>query len=159
MSGTSAAHLILFCASLVIAASVAGTVLLEVDQFTDAVEVQGSGVSEEIETDIAFISDANQTDAIVDEEEGELVLYVKNTGGTDITADPTRLDIVADGTFVSNDDLEVDVVDTEADTWRPGDVVELRISDPGPEDVSGDTWITITVNGNDDRIDFNIAED
>lgn len=157
MSGTSATHLILFCASLVIAASVAGTLLIEVDQFSSAVETRGSGVTEEIETDVAIISDANQTDAIVNDDEDEISLYVKNTGSTSITAEPGQIDVVADGTFVVDDELELRVIETDGTTWEPGDVIELTITDPEPDQLSGDTWVTITVNDNDDRIDFHVS--
>lgn len=137
---------------MLIAVSVAGTVMGEVTTFSQAIEERGSGVTEEIETDLQIINDANESDAIVAEE--NVSVLVKNIGSTDVPAASNHFDIVVDGTFIADGDLEVEVRNREADEWRPGDVIELTVTDP-PE-LEGDSWVTVIVNGNEDRIDFHV---
>ncbi|MFC6719367.1 flagellin [Natrialbaceae archaeon GCM10025810] len=150
MSGTSATHLILFIGSLVVASAVTGTVVLEVGQLSDAVDARGDGVNEEIETEIAIISDEAHNESIVDDD-GNVTILVKNVGSRGLDVHPTTVDVLIDGGYVSNDRTSVERVDAAGDSWRPGGVVAVTVE---PEtEPSGDTEIAAVVNGNRDDID------
>ncbi|EMA32403.1 flagellin [Halobiforma nitratireducens] len=163
MASVSATHIILFVASMIVAAGIAGTVVMEVNQLSDAVETRGSNVAEEIETDIEITSDAGHVDALYEEDEEtgevtELTILVKNIGSGSLDATTSEVDILVDGRYVSSDYLEVQRVDVEDDSWRPGGVVEVTvdIENKGDVTVSGDTRVTAIVNGNEDSIDFHV---
>ena len=81
MSGVSASHLVIFIASIVVAAGVAGTLVTQVDRVSTSIVSQNEDVEERIDTDIRIISDTG-SDAIYDNDNnGTLTLYVKNTAG------------------------------------------------------------------------------
>ncbi|WP_049922544.1 flagellin [Halopiger djelfimassiliensis] len=154
MSGASATHLILFVASLVVAAGIAGTVIVEVNQLSDAIETRGTGVADEIQTEIAIISDEKQSDAIYNDSENELTVLVKNIGSETVPVDAQIVDTLIDGRYVSNDEVTVERVDVSgSDSWRPGGVIEVTIAN---QSVSGDTEIAVIVNGNEDSIDVHV---
>ncbi|SDR38406.1 flagellin [Natronobacterium texcoconense] len=156
MASVSATHIILFIASVVVAAGVAGTIVVEVNQLSDAVETRGSSVSEEIATDIQVTSDAAYAESIYDETADEVTVLVKNVGSESVQAHPSEVDVLVDGRFIQSDDMTVERVDVDDDTWRPGGVVEVTIdvSNDDNVDVSGDTRVTVIVNDNEDSIDF-----
>ncbi|ELY90419.1 flagellin [Natrialba hulunbeirensis JCM 10989] len=154
MSSVSAAHLIMFIGSLVIASAVAGTVIMEVGNVSDSIEMRGSSVAEGIETDIAIISDESQADAMVTAPEGdddvyEITVLVKNIGSGDIPAQQSAVDALVDGTYspVTN----VERIDYDSNTWDAGAVVELTIE---THQVSGDTDVAVLVTGSEDTITF-----
>ncbi|AFZ73124.1 flagellin [Natronobacterium gregoryi] len=155
MASVSATHIILFIASVVVAAGVAGTIVVEVNQLSDAVETRGSGVSDEIATDIQITSDAGYAESIYDGADDEVTVLVKNVGSQSVQAQPSAVDVLVDGRFVQSDDMTVERVDVDDDTWRPGGVVEVTIDVGGDDlEVSGDTRVTVIVNDNEDSIDF-----
>jgi len=59
MASVPVSHLILFIASLVIAAGVVGTITTGVDRVSAAVEDAGLDATEQLRTDVTIISDAN----------------------------------------------------------------------------------------------------
>ena len=148
MASVSATHLILFIASLVVAVGVTGVVVGEVGSLSGAIEDRGTGVAEEIETDVVIVSDEARADAIYDGT--DVTLLVKNTGDRDLRSEADQIDLVIDGRYVPSDDLTVERVDTDVtDTWQPGGVVAVTAAD---QDLSGDTTFTVRISGNDDRI-------
>ncbi|MEY7851707.1 flagellin [Natrarchaeobius sp. A-rgal3] len=161
MSSVSATHLILFIASLVLAVGIAGTLVVEVGQLSDVIDDRSSNVAAEIETDVAIISDEGSPDAIYGEnEEGndEITILVKNLGSRSLDIDERNIDVLIDGTYISNDRIDdVSRVDVEgSNRWRPGGVIEITVN---PEkDVSGDTSLTVIVDGAEDSIRVHIPE-
>ena len=149
MASVSASHLILFIASMMVAASVAGVFTDSIGQLSGAVSEQGFDVSSDVRTDVEVISDGG-SDAIYNDTSGTITLYVKNTGTERLAADPGVLDILVDGQFVT------DYTVTRADgsgPWRPGTVVRLDIQqtlDPG------DHRVQITVNGDEEVFEFRL---
>lgn len=149
MSSVSSTHLIMFIGSLLIATAVAGTVVVEIGGMSDSIETRGSAVAEDIETELVIISDESQPDAIVDDESGNVTVLVKNVGTTTIPAEPSKFDVLLDGSHtVPSDARRVD--GTQDDEWRPSGVVELTI-DPD-RDLDGDTEIVVIVGNNEDSI-------
>jgi flagellar protein FlaG len=90
MASVSITHLILFIASLLVAASVAGVLTNEVGRLSQAINDQGLDASKDVRTDIEIISDSGSSGSIYDPNSGNVTLYVKNTG-------TQRLDASADG--------------------------------------------------------------
>ncbi|GAB7019365.1 flagellin [Halostagnicola sp. A-GB9-2] len=163
MASVSATHLILFIASIVVAAGIAGTLVIEVDNLSGAIETQGSATSTEIETEINIVSDAGQPDSIYDagdEETNErITLYVKNIGSEHLEAHHSAVDILVNGQYVSSDHTELEHLYADSSSWQTGDVVELTIDleeANGDIVIDGDTSTTVIVNDNEDSIDFHV---
>lgn len=148
MASVSVSHMIIFIASMVIAASVAGVFTNSVEQLSSAVSDIGGDISEDVRTDVEIISDSG-SDAIYNSDGNEnITLHLKNTGSELLFADSTVIDVFVNGSYQR--DIEVTLLD-DADSWRPGEVVELEISATlGP----GDHRVKIVVNGDEEVIEF-----
>ena len=151
MSGVSASHLIIFIASIVVAAGVAGTLVTQVDRVSTSITDQSEGVEERIDTDIRIVSDTGTPDSIYDAESDKLTLYVKNTGGTELSVSEGAVDVLVEGSFNSPASVER-VDDPDSDRWMPGSTVEVTLTDV---DIGGDTRVTVSVHENEDTIRFN----
>lgn len=146
MASVSASHLILFIASLVIAAGVAGTFTQGISRLSQGIDDQSLEVSEEVRTDIEVISDPGSP--VYNNSSKTVTLLVKNTGTAEIPADSQFIEILVNGRYRTN--VTVTVVDgTE---WRPNNVVRL---DVGGVDLSaGDHRAKIIVNGDEEVFAF-----
>ncbi|AXR78762.1 flagellin [Natrarchaeobaculum sulfurireducens] len=161
MASVSSAHLIFFIASLVVATAVAGTMVVEVGQVGSAIETRSSGVTDDIETEIAIISDANEGDAIVNESgsnsyDTDLTLLVKNIGDRSLEAEPSEIDVFVDGSYISHDRFFVERADNSDGSWDPSTVVEVTI--PVNDIGDGDISVTIMTRGDEDTIRFYYEE-
>jgi len=143
----SASHLILFIASMMVAASVAGVFTNSIGQLSGALSEQGLDVSSDVRTDVEIISDSG-SDAIY--ADGTITLYVKNTGSERLAADPGQMDIFVDGQFAT--DYTVTRVDGSG-AWRPGSVVRIDITQSLN---SGDHRVQITVNDDEEVFEFRL---
>jgi flagellar protein FlaG len=139
--------MILFIASMLIAASVAGVFTDTVGQLSNAIDDQGLQVSQEVRTDIEVISDSG-ADGIYDG--STISLHVKNTGSETLAADGEAINVFIDGGFVSPEDVTVTLVGG-ASSWRPGEVVRLDLAESG---LSGDVRVKIVVNGDEEVFEF-----
>ena len=147
MASVSASHLILFIASMMIAASVAGVFTNSIGQLSGALSEQGLDVSSDVRTDVEIISDSG-SDAIYDN--GTITLYVKNTGTERLAADPGAMDILVDGRFATEYNV------TRADgsgAWTPGAVVRVDIQQSLS---AGDHRVQLTVNGDEEVFQFRL---
>ena len=153
MSGVSVSHLVIFIASIVVAAGVAGTLVTQVDRVSTSIADQSEDVEEQIDTDIRIISDTGSPDTIYDSGSDTLTLYVKNTGDTEPQLERTDIDVLIEGSFNSPDVQRVDDND-ETGVWLPGTVIEVTVENPDPEP-QGDTRVTVSVHENEDTIRFN----
>jgi flagellar protein FlaG len=144
--------MILFIASMLIAASVAGVFTTSVDRLSGAIDDQGLQVSDDVRTDIEIISD-NGTGACVYncDDTGNLTLLVKNTGSRQLSAQPDQIDVLIDGQFTPASDKTVTVLG-ESDTWDRGVVVRINVSAPGLS--SGDHRAKVIVNGDEEVFKF-----
>ncbi|QSG07040.1 flagellar protein G [Halapricum desulfuricans] len=151
MASVSASHLILFIASVLVAASVAGTITNTVGRLSAGVSEQGDALSQDVRTDVEVISDSgaqiyNRTG------DGNVTLLVKNTGSRILPANGDQLTVLLDGAFQSA--IEVTVVDGEdPDSWRPGDVVRVEFAAPNLG--SGDRRVKVSINGDEEVFRFN----
>ena len=126
MAGGSAAELILFIAAIVIAASVAGTLTSEVDRVSDAISAKSLDVAGEIRADTEIVSDPGA--GVYNATSENVTIHVRNTGASDLPADPGTVDVVLDGEYVTG--VTVSVVDG-GDTWHRGDVVRIEFATGG----------------------------
>jgi len=154
MASVSVSHLILFIASMIIAASVAGVFTSSVDRLSDAIDDQGLAVSDDVRTDIEVISD-NGTGACVYDCSGEsnLTLLVKNTGSREIPPDTTVVNVLLDGRFQAGEDLSLEVMGG-AENWRPSAVARINVTQPDLP--SGDHRAKVVVSGAAEVFEFRI---
>lgn len=124
MASVSASTLIIFIASIIVAASVAGTMTAGVSQLGDALGDRSLDVANEIRTDIVIISDPG-SEAIYDETTENVTILVKNTGSSELSTDPDTIDVIIDGEYVVDVSTRL-VGDDEA--WTRGAVVELTVN-------------------------------
>lgn len=156
MAGVSVSHAILFIASMVVAAAIAGVLVAGVDQVGDSLDDRTTQVSDNIETDIEIISDPGADNAIYDEDTDQLQLLLKNTGAQDLAADPRQLEILVNGQLATG--VTVETVDPETTTWETGAVVQVTVSEISgePVELAGDTRVQVTVNGDREIIEFRV---
>jgi len=147
MADVSVPSLILFIASIVIAAGVAGVLIDTVTGISGALDDRGADVAENIRTDIEVISDAEST--VYDSDSGTLTLYVKNTGRRTIPATNQSFDVIVDAQYRTN--VSVSVVDGGSE-WTPHGVVEVTVGDL--TSVSGDTRVRLVVSGDEETFRF-----
>ncbi len=149
MASVSASHLILFVASMVIAAGVAGTLTTEVSRVSGAIDDFGVAVSDDIRSNIEIISDAGS--AVYDtDNDGNVTLLVKNTGSNELPTDPAQVEVLLDGEFQTAVSISV----IGASSWQPDDVVRLEVSAPGLS--SGDHRVKVVVNGDSEVFEFRL---
>jgi len=148
MASVSVSHLILFIASIVVAASVVGTFTSEVNRLSSAIGDQGVDVSEDVRTNIEIISDPGSE--VYDRNgNGNVTLLVKNTGSQNLPADAGQVDVLVNGEYQTNVGLKL--VDTSADEWERGSVARLNVSTSLSP---GDHRVKVIVNGDEEVFEF-----
>lgn len=148
MASVSVSHLIIFIASLVVAAGVAGTLTTGVERVSNAVEDGSLDVSQQVRTNIDIVSDPSRPKI----ENGNLTVHVRNTGSQGIFIQPESIDMVLNGEFVPNSEFTVSDANGDQTTARPGDVMEITIENANIE--SGDNRLYITINSDEEVYEF-----
>ncbi len=164
MASVPVSHLVLFVASLVIAAGVVGTVTTGVDRVSSAVNDGSLDATEQLRTDVTVISDASAGvyEHDPDADANEVTLLVKNTGTQRLAPDGSGLDVVFDGQYVVGDATDGELVSAGTGAaWARGDVLELTIdvdavNDGEPLDEGTDHRVYITVNGDEELFQFRV---
>ena len=148
MASVSASHLIIFVASLVIAAGVVGTLTTGVERVSSSIDDGSLDVSQQIRMDMTVISDPGATypnnDTNVD-------IHVRNTGSQPVPIEESAVDIVLNGEFLGADDFEIADANGNGNTWRPGDVVRITLDSPS---LTTDNRLFLTVNGDEETFEF-----
>jgi len=154
MASVSASHLIIFVASLVIAAGVVGTLTTGVERVSSSIDDGSLDVSQQIRMDMSIVSDPG-AEYVQGE---ELTIYVRNTGSQPVPIDASQFDVVFNGEFVINDNLVIeDANDPEEETWRPNNVVRITIGDEDAEEnliQEEDNRLVLTVNDDEETFEF-----
>jgi flagellar protein FlaG len=145
VASVSSSHLILFIASLIIAASVAGTFTQGVQRLSSALGERSIDVSSDIRSDISIISDPG-SGAIANDE--AITVLVKNTGSRSLDAESDQIEVLVDGKYQTG--VSVTVVDGAV--WDAGNVAKITISAPSLS--SGDHRVKIIVNGDEEVLRF-----
>jgi len=147
MASVPVSHLILFIASIIVAAAVAGALTTQVGRVSGAIDDQGLHLSQQIRTDIAIISDPGSA-AVYDSGSNQLTLLVKNTGSRTIPSDPNQIDVLVDGVIQTN--VTTTVVDASA--WEPTTVLEVTVADVPL--ATGDHRVKVVVSGDEAVMEF-----
>lgn len=148
MASSSVSSLILFIAAMIIAASVAGTMVTNVAQVSNAIDARSVDAEKRIDTEIEVISDPGSS-AVYDDASGTISVLVKNTGSTSLAARPGKVDVLVDGQYVQASDQNLSVLDgTE---WRSGSVVRLELDRSLS---SGEHRVVLVVNGDREVFTF-----
>jgi len=145
VASVSSSHLILFIASLIVAASVAGTFTQGVQRLSSAVGERSIDVSGDIRTDVSIISDPG-SGAIANGD--EITVLVKNTGSRSLEAESNQIEVLVDGKYQT--DVSVSVVDGA--TWDAGNVARVTITVSSLS--AGDHRVKVIVNDDDEVLRF-----
>ncbi|EMA67421.1 flagellin [Halorubrum kocurii] len=161
MASVPVSHLILFIASLVIAAGVVGTITTGVDRVSAAVDDAGLDATEQLRTDVTIISDANAGVYNASDDQN-VTLLIKNTGTYRLAPDGSGLDVVFDGRYVPPSAIDGKLVSAdEGAAWSRGDVLRLTINANALEGYSGglddgDHRVYLTANGDEELFQFRV---
>lgn len=147
MASESASQLIIFIASILIAASVSGLLITQTLTIGDASRASAQHLAQEMRDDITIINDP--ADVPYDATSGNLTLYVKNTGSSSMPPDAALFEVLIDGTM--HTDLEVELVQGTG-SWGPGEVVEVTVKNV---DLStGDHTVKVVARSVSDRMEM-----
>jgi flagellar protein FlaG len=142
---TSATHLIFFIMAMILAASVAGVVYVNVNAIKDATNAGGNTLSKQLKTDITIINDPGNIPSA-----GNVYsFYVKNTGKTNLAQ--SQVTVIINGIVIPDADVNKTVI-VGSSVWRPTDVLQLDVtyaSMPAENNIR-----VITENGIEDTLDF-----
>lgn len=150
MASVSVSHLVIFIASLMIAATVAGALVTGVDRISSSVDDRSLDTSRDIRTDVSVISDA-ASDAVYNDTSGTVTILVKNTGTRNLEATTAQLEVLLDGQYVGAGDLTVTALAGGEFDWRTGSVVRVEIDRSLG---SGDHRVQVTVGGDQEVLAF-----
>ena len=153
MASVSVSHLIIFIASLVVAAGVAGTLTTGVERVSNAVEDGSLDVSQQVRTDIDIISDPAKPAL---DANNNLTIHVRNTGSQGIFIQPDSIDMVVNGDFVPNSDLTVTDANGDRTTARTGDVMEITVDNTDTEYIPDgeNNRVYLTINSDEEVYEF-----
>ena len=151
MASVSVSHLIIFIASLVVAAGVAGTLTTGVERVSNAVEDGSLDVSQQVRTDIDVVSDPASPELDAND---NVTVHVRNTGSQGIFIQPDSIDMVLNGDFVPNSEFTVTDANGDRTTARPGDVMAIEINNDNGYVNTGDNRLYITVNSDEEVYEF-----
>ncbi|MFC7142293.1 flagellar protein G [Halosimplex aquaticum] len=152
MASVSVSHMILFIASMLVAASVAGVFTDTVGQLSNAIDDQGLQVSQDVRTDVEIISDSGSQSVYNSAGNNNITLHVKNTGSETLAADKSAINVFVNGQF----ETDVDVtLRADGVTWRPGTVLEVEIDrSDSPLATNSDHRVKVIVNGDEEVFEF-----
>lgn len=150
MASVSTSHMILFIASLIVAASVAGTFTNGIERLSGALGDRSLDVSNQIQTDIEIISDAEAGNVYNGSGNENISVLIKNTGSQDLDDAPFILDVIVDGAYQT--DVTMTVIGS-SNGWHVGEVARVNISTPQPLP-TGDHRVKIIVNKDEEVLEF-----
>ncbi|WP_161490769.1 hypothetical protein [Methanonatronarchaeum thermophilum] len=145
LAGASGSELIIFIASILIAASVAGVITTEVYFATDSFRESATNIDNQIRGDITIINDPS----MIPNDDETMEIYVKNTGASTLPGDPNKTNVLVDGTHKTN--IELDIINS--DVWNPGDTAQINVPiDPEQHNSGDDIKIMVYVESLQDEI-------
>jgi len=142
---TSTTHLIFFIMAMILAASVAGVVYVNVNAIKDATREGGNTLSKQMKTDITIINDPSN----IPNAGGVYSFYVKNTGKSNLAQE--HVTVLINGVVIQDGDVNKSVIGGSA-VWRPADVLQLNVTNTSM--LSNNNIRVITENGIEDSFDF-----
>lgn len=146
MASVSSSHLILFIASMMVAASVSGVLIDGVQRLSSAVDDQSLDVSNNIRTDVEIISDPDAGNVYAN---NQTTLLVKNTGSRRLGTSAGQVDVLIDGAYQTN--LSISVLD--GPTWDTGNVARIDVDG---NLTAGDHRVLLIVDGDEEVFQFRV---
>ena len=152
MASVSASHLIIFVASLVIAAGVVGTLTTGVERVSSSIDDGSLDVSQQIRMDMSVVSDSGH----LYDSSTNITIHVRNTGSQQVPIERSSVDLVLNGQFLTEDEYTVSDANGDENIWRPGSVIAIDI-DQGKFESGTDHRLFLTVNGDEELFEFRTA--
>jgi len=149
MAGESAAHMILFIATILIASSVSAVMIVTIEKMSIEIKNQGEFIKEVLSTDFEIINDPVNIPTKTIGTDTAYVFYIKNIGSKSFAFTNETITVLIDGQIVSKQN-----VITDPSILNSGDVGELDVI---VSLSSGNHRITVILeNGVSDSLDFTI---
>lgn len=148
MVSVPSTHLVIFIASIAVAAGVAGAFTTEASRLSGTLDEVGIDVSDEVDTDIEIVTDAGAT--VYDPVSDNVSIHVQNLGETTLPHDAEQVDVFLDGEYQPAANLTIVV--EGASSWAPDVAVRIDIADADLAD--GDHRVKVAVDGDEDVIEF-----
>lgn len=119
-AGGAASESIFFVAAIVLATAFVGVFATVSNELGRGVENRGSTLAKELKTDITIINDPAQMNF----DDPSLILYVKNSGSTNLRVAGTE--VILDGQITAQSSLSYDVLQSSDDNvWTLGHVLQI----------------------------------
>jgi flagellar protein FlaG len=123
--------MILFIASILVAASVVGVFTDSITRVSSAIDDRGVSVSDNVRTDFEIISDSGST-RVYQENGGAngqdvIVLHAKNTGSKRLRAEREQIDVIVNGRYTANLTVALEAGE-DPNTWGRSEVVRITIN-------------------------------
>jgi len=110
----SASNMIFFILAILMAASVAGTMVISVRNISSAMVSRTDTLSEKMRSDVTIINDPEDATP-----SSSLILYIKNTGEKSLPSGSENINIFLDGRYLTGLDTNV----YGGGNWDPGKVL------------------------------------
>jgi len=149
MAGESAAHMILFIATILIASSVSAVMIVTIEKMSIEIKNQGEYIKDLLSTDFEIINDPKMIPNTTIGGYTAYVFYIKNIGDTPFAFTNETITVLIDGMIIPKQN-----VTTTPLVLNPGDVGELDVIttlSPGNHRIT-----VILENGVSDSLDFTI---
>ncbi len=149
MAGESAAHMILFIATILIASSVSAVMIVTIEKMSIEIKNQGEFIGKVLSTNFEIINDPLKIPTKTIGTNTAYVFYIKNIGDTSFAFTNETITVLIDGLIIPKQN-----VTTNPSVLNPGEVGELDvITSLSP----GNHRITVILeNGVSDSLDFTI---
>lgn len=149
MAGESAAHMILFIATILIASSVSAVMIVTIEKMSIEIKNQGDYIKSVLSTNFEIINDPKIIPTKTIGTNTAYVFYVKNVGDSPFAFTNETITVLIDGVIIPKQN-----VTTSPSVLNPGDVGELDVITSLS---SGNHRITVILeNGVSDSLDFTI---
>jgi len=159
MSGVSASTLVIFIASILVAAGVAGTLVATVGDISNSAETKGDAITESIDANFEILNDGGGGNFYTGGSGTSTVtFYVRNTGSNALFQSRDDINVLINGRFVPSADLTVGSVandDGNAGVWSETEVLEIVVSLNRELTGSGNR-LTVSTKGTERSIEFSV---
>jgi archaeal flagellar protein FlaG len=144
-SDNSITEMIFFIASIIVAVSIAGTIIGVTGLMAEEMRTKGQSAVSEMGSSIVIVNDPRH----VPYEDGVVTLYIKNTG--EQTQFYQDLIIFIDGQYV---EFDTELIESGSDNWVTGRVIEVTATIA--LEAGDHTAKAILGNGVSDTLDFRL---
>ena len=156
MSGVSASTLVIFIASILVAAGVAGTLVATVGDISNSAETKGDAITESIDADFEILNDGGGSKFYTepDSPPARITFYVRNTGSAALSSEKDDIDVLVNGQYVVSGDLTISSEnDADDGVWAEGEVLQIIVERTDTLSGSGNR-LTISAKGTERSLEF-----